>query len=65
MVISQLQDELSVLVRDKSNSTLLDDFGAEFQKVVVPLFDEIMSKLQGIEYTQHVETIGGGDRGFG
>ena len=65
MVISQLQDELSVLVRDKSNSTLLDDFGAEFQKVVVPVFEEVMSKLQGLESTRHVETFGGGDRGFG
>ena len=45
MVISQLQDELSVLARDKSNATLLDYFGAEFQKVVVPAFEEIMSKL--------------------
>ena len=65
MVIYQLQDELSVLARDKSNATLLDYFGAEFQKVVVPVFEEIMSKLQGLESTKHVETIGGGDRGFG
>ena len=64
MAIYQLQDELSVLARDKSNATLLDDFGAEFQNEVVPAFEEVMSKLQGIEYTQHVETIGGGDRGL-
>ena len=64
MVIYQLQDELSVLARDKSNATLLDYFGAEFQKVVVPVFEEIMSKLQGLESTKHVETIGGGDRGL-
>ena len=65
MVIYQLQDELSVLARDKSNATLLDYFGAEFQKEVVPVFEEVMSKLQGLESTRHVETIGGGDRGFG
>ena len=65
MVISQLQDEVSVLAREKSNATLLDYFGAEFQKEVVPVFDEIMSKLHGLESTQHVETIGGGDKGFG
>ena len=64
IVISQLQYEVSVLARDNSNASLLDYFGAEFQKEVVPLFDKIMSKLHGIEYTQHVETIGGGSRGL-
>ena len=65
IVISQLQYEVSVLARDNSNASLLDYFGAEFQKVVVPVFEEIMSKLQGLESTKHVETIGGGDKGFG
>ena len=61
MVISQLQDEVSVLARDKSNATLLENFGLDFQKEVVPSFEEVMSKLQGLESTQHAETIGGGD----
>ena len=64
MMISQLQYEVSVLSRDKSNETLLYEFGAEFQKEVVPAFEEVMSKLQGLESTQNVETIGGGDRGL-
>ena len=45
-VISQLQDEVSVLARDKLNSTLMDDFGSELQRELVAAFEAIMAKLQ-------------------
>ena len=48
-IIYQLQDEFSVLEREKINAILLGKFGTEIQHELVPDFQAIIPKLQELD----------------
>ena len=48
-IIYQLQDEFSVLEREKINAILLGKFGTEIQHELVPDFEAIIPKLQELD----------------
>lgn len=48
-IIYQLQDEFSVLEREKINAILLGKFGTEIQHELVPDFEDIIPKLQELD----------------